>query len=384
MKKPDKPDHSSIDDQHDPSETPSPTDESAPAGPRPTRRALIASIGGLIGAALAKALTRSGEARAASGIPLEADCPNVVFGTTQLDRSQVQVASEPALRVDAGDSTAIRANTPFGAAMVGASGQLSSFAIGTSTLTLATQTGGAFVADGGAGVLGVHSPSDFGSRAVEETAATPAGVLGLAPTRGAGVVGASLIATGALSLASVAADADGTGVLGLQGRAADYLGATSTLRLDGAVVGLSADGTGVRGLQGRAADFNVATGTLSLDGAVVGLSNEGTGVFGATATATGVGVVAANPSGGFALRVSGAAEFSTIGEGLIPEKVLEHDVQDARVGQNSHIVVTFNSPAKKLFVSWVEIVQGFGFRLHLSKKQKVPVSFTYLVLERSS
>ncbi len=346
---PDKLDDSTIDDAHTRSETLPPADASASVGPRPTRRALIASIGGLIGVALTKALTRSTNA-AAAGIPLEADCPNFVFGTTQLDRSHVQVAAEPVLRVDAGDYSAIRANTPRGVAMVGVSGPLSASLPGTFTMSFGTQAGGAFLADGGTGVLGVHSPTEFGGRAVEDASLTPAAVMGLAPTTGAGVVGVSTVGTGTLALIPV-----GTG----------------------------GDGTGVLGLQGRASDWNVATGTLSLDGGVVGLSSEGTGVFGATATATGVGVFAANPSGGFALRVSGAAEFSTIGEGLIPLKVKEHDVQDASVGQNSHIVVTFNSPAKKLFVSWVEIVEGFGFRLHLSKKQKVPVSFTYLVLERS-
>jgi hypothetical protein len=73
-----------------------------------------------------------------------------------------------------------------------------------------------------------------------------------------------------------------------------------------------------------------------------------------------------------------------MGAGVIPPTVVEHDVQDANVRANSHITVTFTSETKKLFVTWIEIVEGFGFRLHLSKKQKTPVSFSYLLLDREA
>jgi hypothetical protein len=205
----------------------------------------------------------------------------------------------------------------------------------------------------------------------------------VAPTTGVGVFGVSGVGTSTLGRLSVDSGGGGVGVLGMQGAPSRFLTATGTIGLrSSGVTGVADEGTGVFGVQGVAGGIHIASSTPTAG--VVGYTGEGTGVLGSTATATGVGVLATNPNGGLALRVTGAAAFSTFGEGLIPRKTFEHDVQDSNVGENSHIMVMFTSPAKKLFVSWVEIVQGFGFRLHLSKKQRDPVSFTYLVLERDA
>jgi hypothetical protein len=290
----------------------------ASAGARPTRRALIASIAGLVGAAMAKTLARPGTSEAQQGVcgPLASDCFNEVTATTYVDRTLAPLPQTgPVVQVDTAQSTAVQASTGSGVALVGRAGVDGGFTGATMTYS----TGG----------------------------------LGVSRVDGAGLIGMTVVATSTINDLRTQSAAGGIGVLGLQGEAISIFGPTHTIN-------------------------------PNLHGAVVGLTRQGTGVLGASATATGVAVLAYNSSGGYALQVAGAAAFSTIGQGVIPVKVLEHDVQDTSVGENSHIMVTFNSPAKKLFVSWVEITAGFGFRLHLSKKQNVPVSFTYLVLERAA
>lgn len=361
-----------------------PTDEAATVSdfPKPTRRALIASIGGLVGAALAKALARPSEALAICE-PVAADCTTMVFGTTEIDRAQPSGLAEPVLRVHAADAAAIQGSAPQGVGLLGVSG---GFLTATGTLTLQTRAGGAFLSEDGPGVLAVQSGLSFTDLAIEDLSFTPAGIAGLSATPGIGIIGGVSHATATWGRIQPDPGGDGIGVLGLQGAPASFNGATATTNLpSAAVLGVSSEGTGVIGLQGLAGVGVIASATQTYGpSAVAGVTLDGTGVFGSTSTATGVGVLAANPNGGFALRVAGAAAFSTFGEGLIPPKTFDHDVQDANVGVNSHIMVMFTSPAKKLFVSWVEIVEGFGFRLHLSKKQRDPVSFSYLVLERDA
>src|SRR5262245_59960831 len=93
-----------------------PADDSlTPPEGQPTRRALIASIAGLAGAAMAKAVARPADAVAACQ-PLLSDCENVVSGTTHLDRSQSSgaIGLGPVLQADAFQETAIRGNAPLG------------------------------------------------------------------------------------------------------------------------------------------------------------------------------------------------------------------------------------------------------------------------------
>ncbi len=318
--------------------------------PQPERRKLIATVATLVGAAVGSAATGR-DVLASPGTAVLADCPNQVTGTTALDRTAVVQTDEPTLKVDTGGSAAVEGKSALGAGVVGLSGVSALDPVATFTATLRrSRAGGVLGSDDGAGVVAVNTPSDVGGDAIADAGSTPSGMVGLAMGPLPGVVGFSSVAGG------------------------------NPTSLRGLVSDLG-NGVGVIGLQGAADGIGVATGTMYLSAGVSGVSVDESGVRGTGISASGVGVSAAHAGGGTALRVEGVAEFATVGHGTILPKSNFHDVEDTRTTALSHVLVTFRSQTKKLFVSWVEMKPGVGFRLHLSKKQRFSTEFTYVIFE---
>ena len=111
-----------------------------------------------------------------------------------------------------------------------------------------------------------------------------------------------------------------------------------------------------------------AAGTNPPDGTgtgVLGNTGAGTGVRGRAQTGVGVHAV----SNGIALDIEGKARFSTVGNGLIPDKAKSAVVVDANVSAASHVMVTLTSDPDDSAVSWVDVQAG-QFELHVTKKVK--------------
>ena len=312
---------------------------------QPDRRRLIAAVGALVGAALANAL--GAKKASAAQTPVCVDADNSALGNTGLSRAQAVGTGEPVFSVAAFDGAALEGHSATGAGVVGLSGA------GTQSVAdlRNSAAGGVFASDFGSGVVGVACCVASQSCCLE-LAQTPAGMTGVAFEGRPGVVGLSHTGTGTADLRASLSGVD--------------------------------TGVGVVGLQGPAGAFPpVATSSPALlyDGGVAGVSIAGTGLRGTAVDRAGVGVTAGNLGGGPALRVQGAAEFATTGSGTIPIKSTTHLVADANVTQKSHVMVTFTSENKKLFLTHVDLMPGVGFMMYLSKKQKLEVGFTYLIVE---
>lgn len=247
------------------------------------------------------------------------------------------------------------------------------------------------------GVSGeVHSPDGIGVEGVNLAAGITRGVRGLASSvSGIGVDGEG----GSVGVR-------GTGFLGLSGNGtnAGVQGESTSPGGVGVVGsapfrGVFAHATGATGIgvEARADHYGLYGVALSAGG--IGAVGEGQGAVGvgvdglgpfrgmrALASGTGgIGIEASAPSGTgvkasgpVALEAIGKSKFSTVGNGQMPGGVLDHQVNDPKVGANTYVCVQLNSdPGKALFIRFIERLPGTGFIIHLEDKTKQAVDFSY-------
>ena len=110
------------------------------------------------------------------------------------------------------------------------------------------------------------------------------------------------------------------------------------------------------------------------------------GVEGQSETGRGVW---ARSERGFALVVSGVAQFSTAGNGTVPAAQDSAFVGHSAVTAKSHITVTLTGSPRTAaafppLVLWVERQPGIGFIVHLTRTVGRATPFSYLIVEPES
>ncbi len=97
------------------------------------------------------------------------------------------------------------------------------------------------------------------------------------------------------------------------------------------------------------------------------------------------GLFASSTQGGFGLQVVGKAGFSTVGSGTLRARSDAATIANPAVTATSHISVTLTvDPGDAATIQWVERQPNVGFTVHLTRRARVDVPFTYFVVEPSA
>ncbi len=330
----------------------------APEEADPSRRALLAGVAGMLAVAVAELVPREAQAQA-SGQTLQLETDNYTSLVTGIVQQPAVGTADPALRVATQQTPAagLVAESELGPALVAASGPAAINVSATSTWTGGGNAGVAGMSDAGTGVRGVSGPA---AMSTTTTSTMKAGVLGLSES--------------------------GTGVIGLSGPKVVDTSLSPSLPFSAGVVGQSDAGLGLIGLSGpQALGSGTVTTTVPTQAGVAGHSELGSGVHGVSLDPNGAGVVAEHGGDGLALDVVGRTRLSSSGCGQLTIKSKQHQVNDTRIVAESVVVVTFlDKPSPGgLRVSYVELLPGTGFIIHLKGKPRTALPFAYLIIDRA-
>ncbi len=223
---------------------------------------------------------------------------------------------------------------------------------------------------------------------------TTIGVLGEGGTRGAGVWGAAgtpdeprlgpipvptgVWGQGAGEAVGVLGQAETIGVWGAAGPGPTQVPAVQFPT--GAWGQSGAGGVGVLGASPLIGVWGAAQDEAAVDLPAV---QTPSGVWGQTDLPGGVGVLARHEKEGTALAVQGNAAFSGIGTSQVPALQGGVFVAAGDVNGDSLVIVTPTSDPGNA-VTWVELVPGRGFFVHVTAKQRKALTFTYLVFAREA